>query len=73
MSNKIKAMWVIVLTVVYLVSPIDFVPDFLPGIGQVDDLAALLFGGKKAITLLLQGSRFVSTARRKSSYCQPAE
>jgi len=52
MNNKAKAMIVIGLTLIYLVSPIDFVPDFLPGIGQLDDLAALFFGGKKAIGLL---------------------
>ncbi len=29
-------------TVVYLVSPIDFVPDFIPGIGQMDDVVVAL-------------------------------
>ncbi|MBS0263429.1 MAG: DUF1232 domain-containing protein [Planctomycetes bacterium] len=55
MNNKAKAALVIVLTVVYLLSPIDLVPDFLPGVGQLDDLAALLFGGKKALGLLFKG------------------
>src|SRR5262245_54186690 len=27
----------------YLLSPIDFVPDFIPGLGQLDDLAVLVF------------------------------
>lgn len=27
----------------YLVSPVDFVPDFVPGIGQLDDLVVLAF------------------------------
>jgi uncharacterized membrane protein YkvA (DUF1232 family) len=56
MSNKAKAVLVLLLTLVYIASPIDFAPDFLPGIGQLDDLAALLFGGNKAIGLLLKGS-----------------
>ena len=30
------------LTVVYIVSPLDFIPDVLPIIGQLDDLAVLL-------------------------------
>ena len=52
MNNHAKAIIVIVLTVAYLVSPVDFVPDFLPGFGQLDDLVVLFFGGKKVITLL---------------------
>lgn len=36
--------WLIVGTLVYLVSPIDIAPDFIPIVGQVDDvmLATLL-------------------------------
>jgi uncharacterized membrane protein YkvA (DUF1232 family) len=52
MSNKGKAVMVIVLTLVYLVSPVDFVPDFIPGVGQLDDLLALFFGGGQAVRLL---------------------
>ncbi len=33
--------WVILGTLAYLVSPIDFAPDFLPIIGQLDDIALL--------------------------------
>lgn len=50
--NKAKAALVIALTLIYIVSPIDLAPDFLPGIGQLDDVAALLFGGWKAIGYL---------------------
>jgi uncharacterized membrane protein YkvA (DUF1232 family) len=36
---------VFVLSIIYVVSPIDFIPDFfLPVIGQMDDLAILLAG-----------------------------
>ncbi|PSB07062.1 DUF1232 domain-containing protein [Pleurocapsa sp. CCALA 161] len=37
--------WVILGTVIYLVSPIDIAPDFIPVLGQIDDvmLAGLLF------------------------------
>lgn len=37
--------WVILGTVIYLISPIDIAPDFIPIIGQIDDvmLAGLLF------------------------------
>lgn len=37
--------WVMLGTIIYLVSPIDIAPDFIPVLGQVDDvlLAGLLF------------------------------
>ena len=37
--------WVILGTAIYLISPIDIAPDFIPVIGQIDDvvLAGLLF------------------------------
>src|SRR5262249_31348204 len=35
----------------YLVLPIDFVPDFLPVVGQMDDLAILYFGSKLFLQL----------------------
>ena len=41
-----KYRWLVMLgTVVYLISPIDFLPDIFPIVGQIDDvmLAGLLF------------------------------
>ena len=37
--------WVMLGTIVYLISPIDIAPDFIPVVGQIDDvvLAGLLF------------------------------
>lgn len=37
--------WVMLGTMIYLVSPIDIAPDFIPIVGQIDDvvLAGLLF------------------------------
>lgn len=37
--------WVMLGTIIYLISPIDIAPDFIPILGQVDDvmLAGLLF------------------------------
>ena len=39
------------LPLVYLISPIDIVPDFLIGFGQVDDVA-LIFAGMKMLEML---------------------
>jgi uncharacterized membrane protein YkvA (DUF1232 family) len=38
-------------SLVYLVSPIDFVPDVIPGLGQLDDLAVIVIGVKLFIEL----------------------
>jgi uncharacterized membrane protein YkvA (DUF1232 family) len=32
------------LTVLYIISPVDFIPDVILGLGQLDDLGALLLG-----------------------------
>jgi uncharacterized membrane protein YkvA (DUF1232 family) len=37
-----KSKLILGATIVYLVSPIDVVPDFLPGVGQLDDLVVAL-------------------------------
>jgi hypothetical protein len=36
---------IIILTLLYALSPIDFVPDLIPVAGQADDIAAILAGG----------------------------
>ncbi|MCS6875438.1 MAG: YkvA family protein [Aquificaceae bacterium] len=37
-----------VITALYILSPIDLVPDFIPVAGQIDDLAVLMFFWKMA-------------------------
>lgn len=54
--------WIILGTVGYLVSPIDIVPDFLPIIGQVDDLTVL--------TLLISEVSQLLTERVKARKAQ---
>lgn len=36
---------ILIVTLLYTLSPLDFVPDIIPVAGQADDLAALLAGG----------------------------
>ncbi len=37
--------------VLYVVSPIDFIPDFFLGLGQLDDLAAILLGFRTFVAI----------------------
>jgi len=36
---------IVVITILYVLSPLDVIPDVLPVAGQADDLAAVLAGG----------------------------
>jgi uncharacterized membrane protein YkvA (DUF1232 family) len=42
---------VLVGSFLYLILPTDLVPDFLPGIGQIDDLAIIYLGAKLFLRL----------------------
>ena len=43
-----------ILALVYILSPVDFIPDAIPGLGQLDDGAVLLAVLWYVIRLLLQ-------------------
>ncbi len=47
----LSAKLVPILTVLYVLSPIDLVPDWFVGLGQLDDLAILLLGIKLFIAV----------------------
>jgi hypothetical protein len=69
-----------VLALVYLISPIDLIPDMILGLGQVDDLGVIAFLGYLLVlyvrragwaTLFENGP--VASARRESPKNSPAE
>lgn len=43
MKTFLKENWLLVVTLFYVLSPIDFIPDDLPLIGSVDDTFVVLF------------------------------
>ena len=49
--TPILAKALVVGVVFYLLSPLDVVPDFIPLLGQMDDLALLMFAGSKFISM----------------------
>lgn len=39
-----KAVLVFVLSIIYAISPVDFIPDIIVGLGQLDDIVAIIAG-----------------------------
>jgi uncharacterized membrane protein YkvA (DUF1232 family) len=50
----------------YLVSPVDFLPDFIVGLGQLDDLSVILLG--MALFVKLSPPHLVEHYRRQLEY-----
>ena len=53
--NKRYRWWVILGTLAYFISPLDFSPDFFPIIGQVDDFAILTLLITELIKVIFEG------------------
>ncbi|MEH2251517.1 YkvA family protein [Nostoc sp.] len=47
--------WVILGTLVYLISPIDILPDFIPVVGQIDDVFLLTLLVGEVSGLVIEG------------------
>jgi len=52
----------------YLILPIDLIPDFLPGIGYTDDLAALLWAALKVVKNITPEVKSMAEARVKEIF-----
>ncbi|MFQ5614355.1 MAG: YkvA family protein [Anaerolineae bacterium] len=57
------------LTILYLLFPVDLLPDIFPGLGQMDDLAILLLGAKLFIEL--SPADLVDRIRHELTYGHP--
>ncbi|MBD2101455.1 YkvA family protein [Leptolyngbya sp. FACHB-261] len=55
--NPKTRLWFIAGTLLYLVSPLDFLPDIFPIVGQLDDVALLGLLATEVTTLILDSYR----------------
>ncbi|BAT53251.1 hypothetical protein NOS3756_22100 [Nostoc sp. NIES-3756] len=55
LRNPKYRIWVILATLVYIVSPIDIAPDFIPFVGQIDDFLVLSILVSEVSGLVLEG------------------
>ena len=67
--------WIILGTMAYLVSPIDIAPDFLPVIGQIDDvaIAVLLISEISQMSIDYFKSRQTQTNSTSEATSSPSE
>jgi uncharacterized membrane protein YkvA (DUF1232 family) len=67
--------WVILGTLAYLASPIDIAPDFLPIVGQIDDvaIAVLLISEVSQMAIDYFKSRQPQTASASEATSNPSE
>ncbi|TAG92612.1 MAG: DUF1232 domain-containing protein [Oscillatoriales cyanobacterium] len=67
--------WIILGTMAYLVSPIDIAPDFLPVIGQIDDvaIAVLLISEISQMSIDYFKSRQTQTNSASEATSSPSE
>jgi uncharacterized membrane protein YkvA (DUF1232 family) len=58
-----------ILALVYLISPIDLIPDMILGLGQIDDLGIIAFLGYVLVSIVRRAglSAFEGTAPTKAS------
>ena len=65
------------VALLYVISPIDFVPDFIPGLGQLDDLGVVLAAVELFVRLCPAGAqvfhRDAITQRRRYSPMTPTD
>ncbi|MEP7103514.1 MAG: DUF1232 domain-containing protein [Candidatus Dojkabacteria bacterium] len=70
MKKFIKENWILILSLIYIISPIDFIPEALLGpIGIIDDLFLIL------VLLAFQAYKIISDtySKRKSKYKEVIE
>ncbi len=55
-KDKFIRLLLIIISIIYVVSPIDIISDLIPMIGQADDLAAMLIGIYNAVYVMKNSS-----------------
>ena len=60
-----------VIVVLYMAGPIDFLPDFISGLGQIDDGLVLLVGLVAEIVTLVTGLNLVPANVKAEAYSEP--
>ncbi len=66
--------WVIIVVcLVYLLSPIDVLPDFVPVVGQLDDLAVLGFTAFETVRRVMASAHKATVTARTNTPPTPSD
>jgi uncharacterized membrane protein YkvA (DUF1232 family) len=60
MKKFIRENWILFASLVYLLSPIDFVPDFIAGLGLIDDATVVV------TSIIIQFYKYFISKKRQS-------
>ncbi|NJM47399.1 MAG: DUF1232 domain-containing protein [Alkalinema sp. RU_4_3] len=70
-SNPKYRWWVIAGTLVYLLSPLDIAPDFIPFIGQIDDAIVVTLLATELAQVLRDWSGKVKAGKTPTTKAEP--
>jgi len=59
MKKFLKENWILFASLIYIISPLDILPDFIAGIGLIDDLSVVL------VNIFMQSYKYLQSKKTR--------